>query len=59
MMDILKGIGVDWRERRLVMNLYLQQRAVVKVMQEFTEENEIVRGDAGLLLVSIAVQSIC
>lgn len=26
------------------MNLYLQQRAVVKVMQEFTEESEIGRG---------------
>ena len=29
--------------QKLVMNLYLQQRAVVKVMQEFTEESEIGR----------------
>ena len=43
-LEILKSIGIDWRDRKLVMNLYLQQRAVVKVMQEFTEESEIGRG---------------
>ncbi len=29
MMEILKCIGVDWRDRRLVTRLYMNQEAVV------------------------------
>ena len=29
MMEILKRIGVDWRDRRLVTRLYMNQEAVV------------------------------
>ena len=35
---ILKEIDVDWRDRRLILNLYIQQTAVVKVLQENSEE---------------------
>ena len=44
MLDILKRIGVDWRDRRLIMNLYMNQKAVVRIQQEFSEEGEIGRG---------------
>ena len=44
MLDILKSIRVDWRDRRLIRNLYMQQKAVVKVMQEYSEESDIGRG---------------
>ena len=44
MMEILKEIGVDWRDRRLILNLYLNQTAVVKIQQEYSEEGEIGRG---------------
>ena len=41
MLEILRKIGVDWRDRRLILNLYLNQRAVVKIQEEFTDEGEI------------------
>ena len=44
MLEILKNIGVDWRDRRLIMNLYMNQTSVVKIQQEFSEEGEIGRG---------------
>src|SRR6478736_1054213 len=44
MLEILEKIGVDWRDRRLTMNLYLNQKAVVKIQQEFSDEGEIGRG---------------
>ena len=44
MLEILKKIGVDWRDRRLIMNLYMNQKTVVKIQQEFSEEGEIGRG---------------
>jgi hypothetical protein len=44
MLEILKGIGVDWRDRRLIMNLYMNQTAVVKIQQEYSDEGEIGRG---------------
>ena len=44
LLKILRNIGVDWKDRRLIMNLYMYQKAVVKVKQEFSEEGEIGRG---------------
>ena len=44
LLGILKEIDVDWRDRRLIVNLYMQQRAVVKVLQEHSEESEFGRG---------------
>ena len=44
MLEILKKIGVDWRDRRLIKNLYMNQTSVVKIQQEFSEESEIGRG---------------
>src|SRR5687768_15073008 len=44
MIEILKSIGVDWRDRRLLLKLYLKQTAVVKIQQEYSEEGEIGRG---------------
>ena len=44
MLEILKNIGVDWRDRRLINNLYMNQTSAVKIQQEFSEEGEIGRG---------------
>ena len=44
MMQTLRNLGVDWRDRRLIMNLYMHQKAVVKVMQEYSEESDMGRG---------------
>ena len=44
LLGILREIDVDWRDRRLIVNLYMQQRAVVKVLQEHSEESEFGRG---------------
>ena len=44
MLKILRKIGVDWTNRRLILNLYMNQKAVVEIQQEFSEEGEIGRG---------------
>ena len=44
LLGILKEIDVDWRDRRLILNLYMQQTAVVKVLQENSEESDVGRG---------------
>ena len=44
MLKILKKIGVDWRDRRLIMNLYRNQKAVVRIQHEFSDEGELGRG---------------
>jgi len=44
MLKILKKIGVDWKDRRLITSLYMSQKAVVKIQQEFSGESEIGRG---------------
>ena len=31
LLQILKGLGVDWRDRRLIANLYLNQKSVVNL----------------------------
>ena len=40
--EVLKKIGVDWRDRRLIMNLYSQHTAVVR-----TENGDFVPGEIG------------
>ena len=44
MMEILLEIGVDWRERRLIWNLYTNQTAFVRVGTNLSEGCEIGRG---------------
>ena len=34
---ILKKIGIDWRDRKLISNLYLQQEAIIRVGNGDTE----------------------
>ena len=44
LLEILKKIGVDWKERRLLSNLYMNQRVKVRTGDEMTEGCEIGRG---------------
>ena len=44
MMKILKSIGVDWRDRRLIKTLYMNQEAVVRVNADLSDPGEIGRG---------------
>ena len=37
-MGILKKIGVNWKERRLLSNLYMKQRIKVRIGEEMSEE---------------------
>src|ERR1043165_7607201 len=43
-MRILRRIGVDWRERRLIGNLYMGQRVKIRIDGEFSEPATIGRG---------------
>jgi len=44
LMRILKGIGVDERDRQLIRNLYLEQKVKIKVGSENSEPGELGRG---------------
>ena len=44
MMDILKKVGVDWRDRKLISELYRKQQVVVRVNDDHTEPTLIGRG---------------
>jgi len=44
MMEILLDIGVDWRDRRLIWNLYRNQTAYVKIGENLSKGCEIRRG---------------
>jgi len=44
MMQVLKLLGVDWRDRRLINDLYMRQQAVVRVAGGDSEPGVIGRG---------------
>jgi hypothetical protein len=44
LMQILKGIGIDWRERRLISKLYMEQCVKVRLDQGETRSVKIGRG---------------
>ena len=44
LMEVLKRRGIDWRDRRLIRNLYMNQEGVVKIEDYFTEECFFGRG---------------
>ena len=62
LMETLKNIGVDWKDRRMIRNLYIQQRATVRVAEG---ESELVESGRGVrqgcllspLLFSIYVEA--
>src|SRR5438132_13877693 len=59
MLKTLKNMGVDWGDRRLILNLYMNQKAIVKIQQEVSEEGEIgrvVTRETRLLHVATAIQ---
>ena len=40
-MQILKGTGIDWRERRLISNLYMAQTVKVRLNRRETRSVKI------------------
>lgn len=44
MLELLKRIGVDWRDRRLICNLYMEQTAAVRVADECSDYSKVGRG---------------
>ena len=43
-MECLKQVGLDWRERRLIWELYTNQTAVITVGEDLTEPAQLGRG---------------
>ena len=43
LINILRKMGVDWRDRRLIGNLYMGQKIRVKIEGEFSESGSIGR----------------
>ena len=56
LMRILKKIGVDWKERRLLSNLYMKQRIKVRRGEEMSEGREIGRGRTRMSSIAYALQ---
>ena len=52
LMEILKRIGVDWRDRRLVTNLYMSQEVCVRVNGDLSEPGAMGRGVRQVCLMS-------
>ena len=44
MMEVLESVGVDWRDRRLIYQLYMRQEAIVRVADGESEPGIIGRG---------------
>ena len=44
LMEVLKRCGLDWRDKRMILNLYMNQEGAVKVKDDFTEECLFGRG---------------
>jgi len=44
MMEVLRKIGVDWKDRRMISSLYMEQTATVRVEGEYSEPSFIGRG---------------
>ncbi|KAJ4438372.1 hypothetical protein ANN_14314 [Periplaneta americana] len=44
LMGIIKKIGVNWNERRLISTLYMKRRVKVRIGEEMSEGSEIERG---------------
>ena len=44
MFEIMKSLHIDWRDRRLLLDLYMRQEAVVRVRGEDSDPGVIGRG---------------
>ena len=44
MMSILRNLGVDWRDRRMIAELYMNQEAVVRIEDDVSDPGIIGRG---------------
>src|SRR6476469_5709717 len=44
MMMVLQSIGVDWRDRRMISELYMNQEAVVRIARRELDSGIIERG---------------
>jgi len=44
LLEVLRSIGVDWRDRRMIGELYMQQETVVRVGGELTDRAVLGRG---------------
>ena len=44
MMKVLQSIGVDWRDQRMISELYMDQEAVVRIAAEESDLGIIGRG---------------
>src|SRR2546426_6684274 len=44
MLEVLKRIGVDWRDRRLIGSLYMEQMATVRIGEKCSETSVVGRG---------------
>ena len=56
LIGFLKKIGVDWKEWRLLSNLYMKKRIKVRIGDEMSEGREIGRGTARISSFAFTLQ---
>ena len=44
LMKALRRVGVDWRDRRLIGNLYMGQKVQIRIEGEYSEQGKVGRG---------------
>ena len=44
LMKALRRVGVDWRDRRLIGNLYMGQKVQIRIDGEYSEQGKVGRG---------------
>jgi hypothetical protein len=59
MLQILRNVGGDWNDRRLIMNLYIQQKTVAKVGHDYSEESDMGRGVSQGCCLSLLLFTVC
>jgi len=60
LMNIYRRMGVDWRDRRLIGNLYVGQKVRVEIEGEFSQPGSIGRGVRRVptLLVNLYIEEL-
>ena len=59
MMNTLKNLGIHWRDRRLIKDLYIRQEVVVRIADGDSEPGIIGRGVTRMSIISTTLLHLC
>ena len=59
MFEILKVLKIDWKDRRLLQDLYMRQEAVIRVADRESGPGIVVRSQTRMSIISSIILTIC